>query len=66
MTRPQRTRTKYLPLYLSGAMYTRLERDAEMQERDPYQHARYLLKQALGAPTSADPHTRLPVEAGGA
>jgi len=66
MTRPQRTRTKFLPLYLSGDIYTRLERDAEMQDRDPYQHARHLLKQALDTPTLADPHTRVPAEAGAA
>ena len=64
--RPPRTRAKYLPLYLPGDMYARLEREAEMQERDPYQHARYLLKQALDAPTPADPNTRVPVEAGAA
>ncbi len=62
MTRPQRTRTKYLPLYLSGDVYTRLERDAEMQERDPYQHARWLIKQALRAEGTHE-DARVPVEA---
>ena len=66
MTRPPRIRTKYLPLYLSGDVYTRLERDADLQDRDPYQHARHLLKQALDAPGTADPNTRLPIEAGAA
>ena len=66
MMRPQRTRTKFLPLYVPGEVYARLERDAETQDRDPYQHARHLLKRALDAPPAADPNTRLPVEAGAA
>ncbi len=61
MTRPQRTRTKFLPLYLSGDIYTRLERDAEMQDRDPYQHARHLLKQAI---RRSEQEAQVPAEAG--
>ena len=41
-------RTKILPIVLSPDYYTRLEREADAQERDPLQQARWILKQALG------------------
>ncbi len=41
-------RTKILPIVLPPKTYKRLEREAYAQERDPLQHARWLLKQALG------------------
>ena len=43
-------RTKVLPIILPPKTYRRLEREAQAEERDPLQHARWLLKQALGEP----------------
>ena len=44
-------RTNILPIVLPKPLYKELERRAYAQERDPLQHARWLLKQALGEPT---------------
>jgi len=43
-------RTNILPIVLPKPLYKELERRAYAQERDPLQHARWLLKQALGEP----------------
>ncbi len=40
-------RTNILPIVLPKPLYKELERRAYAQERDPLQHARWLLKQAL-------------------
>lgn len=40
-------RTNILPIILPKPLYKELERRAYAQERDPLQHARWLLKQAL-------------------
>ena len=41
-------RTKYLgPMYLDADVYARLAQQGRAHERDPLQHARWLLKQAL-------------------
>jgi hypothetical protein len=62
--RAQRVLTRYVGVYLPADVYTRLEQAAEAQERDPVQHVRWLLKQALlDGKTIQDTH-RLPVEAG--
>lgn len=45
-------RTKILPIILPPSTYKRLEREAYAEERDPLQHARWLLKQALGEPVN--------------
>ena len=45
-------RSKYLPLYLPGDLYQRLEQAAIAEERDPLQHVRYLLKRSLGTDTT--------------
>ena len=41
-------RSKYLPLYLPKEVYDQLEHAARVEDRDPIQQARYLLRQALG------------------
>jgi len=40
-------RTNILPIILPKPLYKELERRAYAQERDPLQHARWLLKQVL-------------------
>jgi hypothetical protein len=46
-------RRKYLgPIYLPTDLYERLERLAAAHERDPLQHARWLLRHAITAPES--------------
>ncbi len=40
-------RTNILPIVLPKPLYKELERRAYAEERDPLQHARRLLKQAL-------------------
>ncbi len=40
-------RTNILPIVLPKPLYKELERRAYANERDPLQHARWLLKQAL-------------------
>jgi hypothetical protein len=40
-------RMKCLPIVLPPAVYTRLERAARAEERDPLQQARWILKRAL-------------------
>jgi hypothetical protein len=40
-------RTKLVPLHLPGDVYARLQREALKAERDPIQHARWLLKRSL-------------------
>ena len=40
-------RTRYVPLYLPGDVYARLEQQALAAERDPMQHARWLIRQAV-------------------
>ncbi len=40
-------RTNILPIVLPKPLYKELERRAYVHERDPLQHARWLLKQAL-------------------
>ena len=55
-------RTKYVgPVHLPADLYQRLERRALVEERDPLQQARWLLRQALG---DERPPERLPVAAG--
>ena len=44
-------RTKYIPLHLPKDVYSRLEKAATAEDRDPIQHARWLLKRALDART---------------
>jgi len=61
-----RTKTKLLPLYLPGEVYARLERVALAEERDPLQHARWLIKQAIERTDRDSQRTGLPVEAGAA
>ena len=64
MSAQARPRTKYLPIYLPGDVYARLERAALAAERDPLQHARWLIKRAVqGDAPQADP-PRPSVEAG--
>ena len=58
-----RTKTKLLPLYLPGDIYARLERAALAEDRDPFQHARWLIKQAV---QRSEHDAKLPVEAGAA
>ena len=48
-------RTKVIPLHLPGDVYARLQREALAAERDPIQHARWLLKQSLGEPPADRP-----------
>lgn len=49
-----RARTKYLgPMYLDADVYARLEQEGRSQERDPLQHARWLLRQALQDPSAS-------------
>ena len=43
-------RTNILPIVLPKPLYKELERRAYAEERDPLQHARWLLKRALGEP----------------
>ncbi len=43
-------RTNILPIVLPKPLYKELERRAYAEERDPLQHARWLLKQALSEP----------------
>lgn len=43
------------PLYLGADEYRRLEAAGLSQERDPLQHARWLIKQALQHPTTTGP-----------
>lgn len=50
-------RTRYVPLYLPGDVYARLEQQALAAERDPMQHARWLIRQAV----EADGRDRAPV-----
>lgn len=38
-----------MPIVLDADVYSRLERLAEAQERDPVQQARWLLRQALAS-----------------
>lgn len=59
-----RTRTKYLPIYLPGDVYTRLEHQALAQERDPLQHVRWLIRQGVDQSAQAEALDRLPIEAG--
>jgi hypothetical protein len=40
---------KHLPLYLDGDLYSRLERRARAEDRDPIQQARWLIRRALEA-----------------
>jgi hypothetical protein len=40
-------RTNILPIVLPKPLYKELERRAYAEERDPLQHARWLLRQAL-------------------
>lgn len=53
-------RTRILPIVLPPSTYRQLEREARAEERDPLQHARWILKRALSDPTnerSASPAT---------
>jgi hypothetical protein len=52
-------RTKCLPIVLPPSVYTRLERAARAEERDPLQQARWILKRALNAPEETRPDSRL-------
>ena len=48
-------RTNCLPIYLPADLYSKLERDARAEERDPIQQARWILRQALTAEDSTLP-----------
>jgi hypothetical protein len=50
-------RTKCLPLYLPAELYQELERRGSLQERDPIQEARFLIKQALATESTIDEPT---------
>ena len=41
-------RSRLLPIYLPKDVYSRLEEAASAEDRDPIQHARWILKRALG------------------
>jgi len=56
-------KSRLLPLYLPGEVYVRLERAALAEERDPLQHARWLIKQAV---RRSEQDANVPVEAGAA
>ncbi len=45
-------RTNILPIVLPKPLYKELERRAYAEDRDPLQHARWLLKQALSEDAS--------------
>ena len=56
-------RTNILPIVLPKPLYKELERRAYAQERDPLQHARWLLRQALTAEQKTEPAPAGPGEA---
>lgn len=45
---PRRKLTRHLSMYLPGEVYEELVRQAFAEDRDPLQHARYLIKCGLG------------------
>jgi len=45
-------RTRVLPIILPPSTYRRLELEARAQEREPLQHARWVLRQHFGDPES--------------
>jgi hypothetical protein len=48
----QSRKTKYLPIYLPGDVYVRLEQLAMAEERDPVQHARWLIRRYVSSATA--------------
>jgi hypothetical protein len=54
-----------LPIVLPPPLYSELERQAEAQERDPVQQARWIIRQALEAPQALARRAR-PTEPAGA
>lgn len=60
-------KTKFVgPLYLASDEYARLEQAGRTQERDPLQHARWLIKQGLPGGKAAETDDRAPAGAGAA
>jgi len=59
-------RTRYLgPLHLPADTYKRLEEAGHAEERDALQQARWIIKQAMEAPSGDLTRERLPADVAG-
>jgi hypothetical protein len=55
-------RAKLIPLYLPPDLYSRLERAARAEDREPVQQAAWLLRRALDTPSALPPSGMAPTQ----